>query len=230
MQKACSNVNEVLTASGAKMVHKTDVSLTPGDLSAEVIAMRQANPDHIVHYVINPASIAKFVVDASQQQYWPPKGMSGNHLAAEVLGSIFGDWPVNRYWTNTTYKLWGPEFMSVMKKYAPNNHGLNHHIVQAGFVATKLFADAAKKVGPNLTRQGLVKVLNTPGAVWDAGPGLDQKFMWAPGQRDTEGTGIRREYMYKYGDANTVANNDNTPHGFVPDPDKFVIEDHEQDH
>ena len=225
MQKACSNVNQVLTDAGAKLVHKVDVTLTPGDLSAEVVAMRSKNPDHIIHYVINPASIAKFVVDAAQQQYWPPKGMSGNHLAAEILGEIFGDWPVNRYWTNTTYKLWGPEYMATIRKYAPNNQGLNHHIVQAGYVATNIFANAMKQVGPDPTRQKLLQVLNTPGAVWDAGPGLDQKFMWAPGQRDTEGTGTRTEYMYKYVDANTTANKDNSPRGFAPDPDKFVITD-----
>jgi ABC-type branched-subunit amino acid transport system substrate-binding protein/outer membrane murein-binding lipoprotein Lpp len=225
MQKACSNVNQVLTDAGAKMVHKVDVTLTPGDLSAEVVAMRSKNPDHIIHYVINPASIAKFVVDAAQQQYWPPKGMSGNHLAAEILGEIFGDWPVNRYWTNTTYKLWGPEYMATIRKYAPNNQGLNHHIVQAGYVATNIFANAMKQVGPEPTRQKLLQVLNSPGSIWDAGPGLDQKFMWAPGQRDTEGTGTRREYMYKYVDANTTANKDNSPRGFAPDPDKFVITD-----
>jgi len=225
MQKACSNVTQVLTDAGAKLVHKVDVTLTPGDLSAEVVAMRSKNPDHIIHYVINPASIAKFVVDAAQQQYWPPKGMSGNHLAAEILGEIFGDWPVNRYWTNTTYKLWGPEYMATIRKYAPNNQGLNHHIVQAGYVATNIFANAMKQVGPDPTRQKLLQVLNTPGAVWDAGPGLDQKFMWAPGQRDTEGTGTRTEYMYKYVDANTTANKDNSPRGFAPDPDKFVITD-----
>jgi Recombinase len=41
-------------------------------------------------------------VSAQQQGYYPPKGISGNHLAAEVLGSLFGQWPVGRYWTNTT--------------------------------------------------------------------------------------------------------------------------------
>jgi hypothetical protein len=59
-----------------------------------------------------PATMAKFRVEAAQQGYQPSKGISGNHLAAEVLGSILGQWPVGRYWTNTIYKLWGPEFMA----------------------------------------------------------------------------------------------------------------------
>ena len=183
MQRSCQNVNNVLTAAGAKMVKKVDVSLTPGDLSGEVIAMRAAEPDHIIHYVINPASIAKFVVDATQQQYWPPKGMSGNHLAAEILGEIFGDWPVNRYWTNTTYKLWGPDFMATMKKYAPNNQGMNHHIVQAGFAAANFAADALRRIGPQPTRAKLMRLVHTPGTFWQTDAGLDQKFFWSAGDR-----------------------------------------------
>jgi ABC-type branched-subunit amino acid transport system substrate-binding protein len=225
MQKACANVNEVLTRAGARLVHQSNLDLTPADTSSEVVAMRAANPDHIIHYVINPSTIVKFVVEAAQQQYWPPKGLSGNHLATEVLGSLFGQWPANRYWTNTTYKLWGPEFMAVMAKYAPKNHGINHHIVQAGYVGTNIFAEAAKKVGPDLTRKALMDILNSQ--EWNAGPGLDQKFMYAPGQRNKADTGDLNEYMYKYTDANTTGNRDGSPHGFVPDPDRFVITDHE---
>ncbi|MGH9000365.1 MAG: ABC transporter substrate-binding protein [Acidimicrobiia bacterium] len=226
MQQACQNVEDVLTDAGIEKVHQVDAGLNPPDMSADVVAMRAKNPDHIVHYVINPATIAKFVVEAAQQQYWPAKGVSGNHLAAEVLGQLFGEWPVDRYWTNTTYKLWGPEFIAVMDKYAPKNHGLNHHIVQAGFVGTNIFAEAAKKVGPNLTRTRLMEVLNSQ--VWDSGPGLDQKFAWSPDARAGKGPdahGARNEYMYKYTDADTSSNRDGSPQGFVPDPDRFEISD-----
>jgi hypothetical protein len=116
-----------------------------------VLAFRAANPEHIIHYVINPATMAKFMVEAAQQGYYPPLGISGNHLGAEVLGSIFGKWPAGRYWTNTTYKLWGTEFMATMDKYARGNRGTNHHIVQAGYMAANIFAEAAKAVGPDLT-------------------------------------------------------------------------------
>lgn len=225
MQRSCDNVNKVLTDAGAKLVHKVNVSLTPGDLSAEVIAMRAAEPDHIVHYVINPASIAKFVVDATQQQYWPPKGMSGNHLAAEILGEIFGEWPVDRYWTNTTFKLWGPEFMATMRKYAPNNEGMNHHIVQSGFVGANILADALQRLGPDVTREKLMQLLHTPGTMWETVPSLDQKFWWSAAERFHPESAGRREFMYKYTSSNTVAKPDTSPNGFTPDPDKFVITD-----
>ncbi|MBV9821645.1 MAG: ABC transporter substrate-binding protein, partial [Actinobacteria bacterium] len=182
MQLACNEVAKVVDASGAKMVKRADVSISETSMSAYVLAMRAANPEHIIHYVINPATMAKFMVESAQQGYYPPKGISGNHLAAEVLGSIFGQWPVNRYWTNTTYKLWGPEFMATMNKYARFNKGTNHHIVQAGYAGINIFAQAAKATGPNLTRDRLMATLDN-GTVYKSDASLDQRFSYVQSER-----------------------------------------------
>jgi hypothetical protein len=223
MQKACQNVRDVLEPTGAKMVKKIDVEISTPDMSSEVLGFRAANPDHIIHYAIHPAPIVKFMVDSKQQDYYPPKGISGNHLAAEVLGSLFGEWPVNRYWTNTTYNLWGTDYMAMIKKYAPGNKGLNHHITQSSVVGVNFFAEASKRVGPNLTRTGLVNELRT-GGVYDSGPGLDQKFAWGP-QKNSRELGGRTEYMFKMTSTDTTANDDATPNGWKPDQDKFVLVD-----
>jgi ABC-type branched-subunit amino acid transport system substrate-binding protein len=226
MQLSCNEVEKILDASGSKMVKKIDVGISETSMSAQILAMRAANPDHIVHYVINPATMVKFMVEAAQQGYYPPKGISGNHLAAEVLGSLFGSHPVNRYWTNTTYKLWGPEFMAVMNKYARGNKGLNHHIVQASYTGALIFEQAAKAVGPNLTRERLMAQLSN-GTVYAADASLDQRFAWTPTERSGQNwdpnMGQGREYMYKYTSVNTVSDPDGTPSGFQPDPDQFVI-------
>ncbi len=226
MQLACKEVQKIMDASGSKLVKKADVSISETSMSSQILAMRSANPEHIIHYVINPATMAKFMVEAAQQNYYPPKGISGNHLAAEVLGSIFGKHPVNRYWTNTTYKLWGPEFMATMNKYARGNRGTNHHIVQAGYVAVNIFSQAAKEVGPNLTRERLMDVLGN-GTVWQSDASLDQRFSYVNSERqgnDWERQyGQGREFMYKYTSTNTVSNPDGSPSGFAPDQDQFVI-------
>jgi ABC-type branched-subunit amino acid transport system substrate-binding protein len=226
MQLSCSEVQKILDASGSKLVKKLDVGISETSMSAQILSMRAANPDHIIHYVINPATMVKFMVEAAQQNYYPPKGISGNHLAAEVLGSLFGQHPVNRYWTNTTYKLWGPEFMATMNKYARGNKGLNHHIVQASYTGALIFERAAKAVGPNLTRERLMAQLSN-GTVYEADATLDQRFAWTPteryGQNWNSEWGQGREYMYKYTSTNTVSNPDGTPSGFEPDPDEFVI-------
>jgi len=226
MQLACNQVAKIVDASGAKMVKRADVSISETSMSSYVLAMRAANPEHIIHYVINPATMAKFMVEAAQQGYYPPKGMSGNHLAAEVLGSLFGKWPTGRYWTNTTYKLWGSEFMATMQKYARGNRGVNHHIVQAGYVGANVFAEAAKAIGPNLTRDRLMTQLNN-GDVYAADSDLDQRFSWAQTERSGDNwnhnMGQGREFMYKYTATNTVSNPDGSPNGFAPDENEFVI-------
>src|SRR5882757_6626470 len=226
MQLACNQVAKIMDASGSKLVKRADVSISETSMSSYVLAFRAANPDHIIHYVINPSTMAKFMVEAAQQGYYPSKGISGNHLAAEVLGSIFGKWPTGRYWTNTTYKLWGPEFMATMNKYARGNRGTNHHIVQAGYVGANVFAAAAKAIGPNLTRQRLMQQLGN-GDVYAADSSLDQRFSWAQSERSGDNwdhnMGQGREFMYGYTSTNTVSNPDGSPNGFAPDDHQFVI-------
>jgi hypothetical protein len=226
MQLACNEVGKVMDATGAKMVKRADVSISETSMSSYVLAMRAANPDHIVHYVINPSTMAKFMVEAAQQGYYPPQGISGNHLAAEVLGSIFGKWPTGRYWTNTTYKLWGPEFIATMNKYARGNRGTNHHIVQAGYVGINIFAQAAKAVGPNLTRDRLMAQLDN-GTVYASDASLDQRFSYVNSERTGDNwdhnMGQGREFIYKYTSTNTVSNPDGSPNGFAPDEKQFVI-------
>ncbi|MGQ0466210.1 MAG: ABC transporter substrate-binding protein [Sporichthyaceae bacterium] len=230
MQLACKQVQTILDASGAKLVKKVDVAISETSMSSQVLAMRAANPEHIVHYVVNAATLIKFMVESRQQNYYPPRGVSGNHLVAEALGSFIGDWPAGRYWNNTTYKLWGPEFMSVMAKYARGNSGMNHHIVQAAYVGMNLFAQAAKQVGPNLTRERLLAALGN-GTVWKTDASLDQRFSYTPAERGgnfgnqtwAKDMGQGREFMYKYTGSNTVSKPDGSPNGWAPDPDKFVI-------
>ncbi len=229
MQLACNAVSKILDSSGAKMVKKADVSISETSMSSHVLAMRAANPEHVIHYVINPATIAKFMVESAQQGYWPSKGISGNHLTTEALGSLIGKNPTNRYWTNTTYKLWGGEYIATMTKYARANRGLNHHITQAGYAAMNMFAQAAKQVGPNFTRERLMAVLGN-GQVWQADASLGQSFSYVASER--QGNNWSRnnvqghEFMYKYTGTNTVSNPDGSPSGFTPSEGKFVIYTH----
>jgi ABC-type branched-subunit amino acid transport system substrate-binding protein len=226
MQLACDNVSKILDATGAKLVKRADVSISETSMSAYVLSMRAAAPDHIVHYVINPATMVKFLIEAEQQGYYPPKGISGNHLASEVFGSIAGKYPLNRYWTNTTYKLWGPEFIATMNRYARPNSGLNHHIVQAGYTALNIFAQASKAVGPDLTRDKLMAQLGN-GTVWASDVSMDQKFSYMPSERMGENWnheyGQGREFIYEYTGVDTRSHPDGAADGWTLDPTQGVI-------
>ena len=92
-------------------------------MSAQVLAMRAANPEHIIHYVINPATMAKFMVEAAQQNYYPPKGISGNHLAAEVLGSLFGKHPAEPLLDQHHLQAVGPGVHGDHEQVRPRQQG-----------------------------------------------------------------------------------------------------------
>lgn len=226
MQATCDASAALMKKHGIRVVHRVTTSAETPDMSGDVLAMRAASPDHIMHYTTHPAATARFMLDASQQDYWPPKGMSGNHMAGEFAGSLIGNYPAKHgYWTNTTYKLWGPELVSWTRKYLPDQEGLHNHVMQGQWWATNVFFDVLKKIGPNLTREGLKQTLET--GEYTTGPGLDQKFMWSPKGRNAPGTGARREFMYKAVHSDWAATKDAaaTPSGLIPDPTKFVIED-----
>lgn len=226
MQATCDASTAVMKKHGIKVVHRVTTSAETADMSGDVLAMRAANPDHILHYTTHPAATARFMLDASQQDYWPPKGVSGNHMAGEFAGALIGNYPAKKgYWTNTTYKLWGPELLSWTRKYVPDQEGLHNHVMQGQWWATNVFFDVLKKMGPHVTREGLKQTLET--GEYTTGPGLGQKFMWSPAGRNAPGTGARREYMYKAVHSDWAATKDSaaTPKGLVPDPTKFVIED-----
>jgi hypothetical protein len=139
------------------------------------------------------------------------------------LGNLFGTWPVGRYWTNTTYLMWGKRFMETNLKYAPGNKGLTFHIVQAGFVGLNMLANAGKAVGPNLTRDRLMAQLAN-GTVWATDADMGQKFSYVPSERTgdhwSDDTAQGHEYMYKYISTNTIANPDGSPNGFELDKDQ----------
>jgi len=226
MQATCDASTAVMKKAGIKVVHRVTTSAETPDMSGDVLAMRAADPDHIIHYTTHPAATARFMLDASQQDYWPPKGVSGNHMAGEFAGALIGNYPAKHgYWTNTTYKLWGPELVSWSRKYVPDQEGLHNHVMQGQWWSTNVFFDVLKKMGPNVTREGLKQALET--GEYTTGPGLDQKFMWSPKGRNAHGTGARREFMYKAVHSDWAATKDAaaTPGGLVPDPDRFVIED-----
>ena len=210
-QLAKAAVRQVLDAAGIKTVREVGQEIETPDESQNVLSMRAANPDFIIHYSWAPP-VVKFMVDAANQGYWPPKGMMGNHFLGQVIGELVGTWPLQGMWTISSYELWGTEYLATVEKYAPQMKARNHHNTQTGFIAVKIFSEAAKEVGPNLTRDALMKVLASHR--WDAGPGLGQSFTWNAGNHDT----MRCEYMFKY------ATSDSSSYKvFVPDPQKYRV-------
>jgi ABC-type branched-subunit amino acid transport system substrate-binding protein len=212
-QLAKASLHQVIDPAGIKVVREIPQEIDTPDESSNVFSMRAANPDHIIHMSWPPPMI-KFIVDAAQQGYWPPMGISGNHLIGEQIGRLIGDWAKQGMYSITSYKLWGSgdEYQAIMDKYAPQMKKLHHHQTQEGYVGVKVAADAAKATGPKLTRDAIIKTLES--RRWDFGPGLGQGVLWGPGNHDT----MRCEYMMKYNSSETGSYK-----VFVPEPKKPYI-------
>lgn len=191
MKAAADEVTRVLKTYNIPVVKALQQELDTPDESPNVLQMRQAGVDHITTFSW-PPPVIKFIIDAAQQGYWPEKGMSGNHLVAEVVPQLVGKWPLNRWWNASSYQVWGTEYEAIMKKYAPGLSTLHFHNTQTAYMAMRLLKEAGQEVGPNLTREALMKVLES--RQWDAGPGLGQTFLWKPDMHDT----LRCNYMFKY--------------------------------
>ncbi|MEW6475049.1 MAG: ABC transporter substrate-binding protein [Actinomycetota bacterium] len=221
-QAACANVEKHMNKAGAKQVFKRTYRSGTPDMSGDIIAARAANPDFIFDYSIDAFVGARFMIDAHQQDYWPPMGMVANHKTIEPLGGIIGDYPAKKgYWNNTTYLLWGPDHIAWQRKYVPNNKGLSHHVLQGQWFGTQAMIECMKRIGPNLTRPALMQCMNSQR--WETGPGLGQAVMWEPGKRYGENTVNTKEYVYKYVSTETQSGDDGKTRGWIPDPGQFVI-------
>ena len=212
-QLAKAALHQILDPAKIKVVREIPQEIDTPDESSNVFSMRAANPDHIIHFSWPPPMI-KFIVDSAQQGYWPKMGISGNHLIGEQVGRLIGDWAKQGMYSITSYKLWGAgdEYQAIMDKYAPQMKKMHHHQTQSGYVGVKITADAAKAVGPNLTRDNIMKVLES--RRWDFGPGLGQSVLWAPGNHDT----MRCEYMMKFNSSETGSYK-----VFIPEPRKSYV-------
>jgi len=207
---------DVFDKFGVKVVKAIPLEISSADQSENVIAMRTANPEHIMHSGY-PSPIVKWMIDAGQQDYWPPKGVTTNHFIIELIGKVLGNYPVQHgLSTITTFNIWGDDYQANIEKYAPNMREKSHHNAQGAWAVSQIFIKAAKEIGPNITRTGIMKILESRD--WDAGRGMDQKFQWHPGNHDT----LRDYFMFKIACTDTTMKG---PGCFKPDERGFRARD-----
>ena len=202
---------------GIKVVENVAQEWDSPDESQHVLAMRTANPDFVLSFSW-PAPVAKFMHDANAQHWAPPMGYAANHLTGDPgYGPIFGDYIKDKTYTITSWgvptsaddkdnaeggntqeqqlmrdellKTNGREYQGFKWRYAGY-----HHITQSGWICTRLLAKAAAELGPDLTREGFRKVLESKG--WDSGMGTT--LHWPAGDHNANPYSFNREFIYKW--------------------------------
>lgn len=222
---AVKAMHDVFDPAKIKVVKEIPLEVEDPNETANVVAMRSANPDHVIHFAWSPPMV-KWMLGAHDQGYWPPMGVSGNHFAADALGPLVGDWPLKGMWTITSYKVWSdnPEYLAVMAKYAPEMKTKIHHITQTAYAGSRVWISTAKEVGPNLTRERMMDMWES--RPWDGGPGMGVTFTWKPAKGARNGTGgdpaahdtMRCEYQFKYNKSQA-----GDYKVWVPAPEKYDI-------
>jgi ABC-type branched-subunit amino acid transport system substrate-binding protein len=218
-------LHKVLDPAGIKVLAEQPVNQDDTQEDANVVAMRAANPDHVIEFAWSPP-VVSWILAAQKQGYWPPLGMSGNHFAAEAFGSIVGTWPLKGLWTISSFKVWSDnsEYLATMAKYEPQMKTKIHHITQSAYAGSRIFIDTAKALGPNLTRTGMMNTWESKS--WDAGPGMGVQFTWKSAAADRDAGNVdttahdtlRCEYMFKYNSTNTGSQK-----VWVPAPEQYNV-------
>ena len=205
----------VLEQYGIKVVQSIGQEWDSPDESQHVLAMRVANPDMVIDYSFG-TPVAKFLHDAQGQNWMPKFGYAGKHLTGDpAYGQLFGDSMKGHMLTITSYvtpaaqgqtppdenlpglKLWemltakytGYDLAGLHFKYT-----MGHHETQAALGCVKVFTDAARALGPDLTRPRFIDYLETHS--FDTGMG--QVLRWPHGDHGQEPYCFNREYLYEW--------------------------------
>jgi branched-chain amino acid transport system substrate-binding protein len=144
------------------MTPAAEASYVPADvdISAQVIALRQAQPDAVLLAVI-PKHGSLFMKEA-QKLGWKPKVVGHNTMADPVVTDLAGDALEGIYVNLMTAvdSMNTPQVKQaneILAKYAPRTKpGYYPYLGMAG---AKIFVEGAKKSGPDLTRAKLIKAL-----------------------------------------------------------------------
>ena len=144
------------------MAPAAEASYVPADvdISAQVIALRQAQPDAVLLAVI-PKHGSLFMKEA-QKLGWKPKVVGHNTMADPVVTDLAGDALEGIYVNLMTAvdSMDTPQVKQaneILAKYSPKTKpGYYPYLGMAG---AKIFVEGAKKAGNDLTRAKLIKAL-----------------------------------------------------------------------
>ena len=153
---------EYLKSKGMTPVAEASYVPSDVDVSAQVIALRQANPDALILGVI--PKHGSLLMKEAQKLGWKPKVVGHNTMADPVVVDLAGDALEGIYVNlmtavDTMDRPAVKQANQILAKYAPKTKpGYYRYLGMAGAV---IFVEGAKRAGPDLTREKLIKALES---------------------------------------------------------------------
>jgi ABC-type branched-subunit amino acid transport system substrate-binding protein len=153
---------EYLKSKGMTPVAEASYVPSDVDVSAQAIALRQANPDALILGVI--PKHGSLLMKEAQKLGWKPKVVGHNTMADPVVVDLAGDALEGIYVNlmtavDTMDRPAVKQANQILAKYAPKTKpGYYPYLGMAGAV---IFVEGAKRAGPDLTREKLIKALES---------------------------------------------------------------------
>jgi ABC-type branched-subunit amino acid transport system substrate-binding protein len=132
------------------------------DVSSQVLKLKEANPD-IVLFTSLPKIVALFLKEA-QKINWKPKMLANNPITDPIMVDLAGsalEGMMVSYFTAMS-NMSDPKVQKateILAKYYPKT--LAGYYAYQGMIGAMLFTEAAKRAGKDLTRDKLVKALES---------------------------------------------------------------------
>ena len=148
---------------GYQVVVTVENSQTQGDMTQQVLKVKQANPDTVL-FCNDPINTIKFIQAAGRINYRPPKGWVAGFVAADDVPLSMGAAGVGLYGFSS-FDFYGGDtpgvrqFRQITEHYYPSI--FHHFYTQAAYSGAVAIVEAIKKAGPRLTRAGLVAAIKT---------------------------------------------------------------------
>lgn len=164
---------------GLKPVGEANYVPSDVDVSSQVLKLKESNPDAVVLYSI-PKHVSLFLKEA-QKLGWKTKFLSDNPMTDPIMVDLAGsalDGLIVNFFTAIS-DMPDPlvkQANEILAKYYPKT-GPGYYSYQ-GMVGAILFAEAAKRVGADLTREKLVKALES---LKDFKTGITSPITYGPG-------------------------------------------------
>lgn len=147
---------------GVKVVADIPVEATASDMSTQILQLTAANPDAIVVGLFNPQSASflkqargdfkltkpTYLMTYSNADLTVAAGAAGNAVGVEAMAWVSVDFTDPNL---PIFKVYQQTFPGQL----PNAFGV------AGLTAAEIFVEGLKRAGKNLTREGLVKAMES---------------------------------------------------------------------
>ena len=184
-------VTQRAAKNGATVVASASYELSDNDLSAQVLTLQRSGADAVIIFAV-PQPAATFIGTAAKVGFKAP--MLSSSIAADtaVLGLLgpagegvyFGAWlplPTSKDPQAVLYR-------SVIGKYGDPVTAPFGEFTEVGMAGAQVLVEGLRRAGPNPTREGLIKALETVRA-WNGS--LVPKLTYTP----TDHTGARGIYI-----------------------------------